>query len=98
MRIKEVEKAIFYTRKNAFRESGGREPKIKIYMDYDYWHECMQEIKGGVSCCSEEFYRHHTVCGYKVWRVISNVDGSSHSPFEVINCGYLEKGEFDECR
>jgi hypothetical protein len=63
-------------------------PKIAIYMDYEYWRECVDEIKGAVAGVVFEFYDHNTVMGYPVWKVAPTHgrDGEKvHAPFSVVN-------------
>lgn len=64
------------------------EPKIAVYMNYEYWRECMAEISGGVGAGVFEFYDNHTVMGYPVWKVppMHGRDGEKlHAPFIVVN-------------
>lgn len=64
------------------------EPKIAIYMSYDYWRECASEISGSVSTSVFEFYENNTLMGYPIWRVppMHGRDGDvNHVPFIVVN-------------
>ncbi len=61
----------------------GMQPMLCIYMDYEYWSDCMREIKGGVSHAIHEFHNRNVILGYPVYRVVS-YNEVNHVPFRVV--------------
>jgi hypothetical protein len=61
----------------------GNEPKLNIYMDYQYWDECMSDIVGDVPSIEYEFFYNQTIFGHVVYLVHANHVGKLHTPFLV---------------
>lgn len=57
-------------------------PDINIYMDIDYWHDCISELNGEVGPWAYEFYVDRTIRGFPVWRVIPFE--KTHPPFVIV--------------
>jgi len=45
-------------------------PRLVIYMDYEYWADCVNEIDGQVPIGEYEFVSKNTIEGCPVWRVV----------------------------
>jgi hypothetical protein len=67
----------------------GHHPVFTIYMEYLFWLECKNELRGEMSTISYEFVVEDTIEGSKVWHVASLVTSNgksvTHPPF-VIHC------------
>lgn len=89
MKINEVLKAIVQKRHDLKMDNPqfDYEPKLEIYMDYDFWTQCAREITGMVSSTACEFMQSNTIYGYKVWRVPPQnfIDGEKHVPYRIVN-------------
>jgi len=90
MKIDEVINAIHDKRQSLILLSADcrHEPKLAVYMSYEYWVECKKEIQAGVSWPAFEFFREDTIFGLPVWKVPATiVDGASkeHAPFLIVN-------------
>ncbi len=85
IKIYEVFNAVNDMRIKAKRETN-KEPDIRIYMNYEFWHECMSECSHEVSAGAFEFYSNQTFCGHIVYRVPDNYKGKQHPSFEVVLC------------
>jgi hypothetical protein len=83
MKIEEICNSIIRTLDSAMIKEN-KKPNIRIYMDYDYWHECCNEISGEVNQEAYDFFHSNTVMGYEVWRVVSDNNGKRHIPFKVV--------------
>lgn len=59
-------------------------PRLIIYMEYDYFHECMAEIpKGGIISDYFEFIDNNTIHGHPVFLAIAAHRGRKPSPFKI---------------
>lgn len=84
MKIDEVIRAVNKKRYEALKTGPTAKPVIRVYMDYDFWIECMDEIRGGVDPHVYEFHTQGTLGGCDVFPVPSNFRDKRHPPFEVV--------------
>ncbi len=86
--IEEVVNEVQALRYKIVNESvdGRAEPKISIYMDYEYYKLCMSEISGVVNFNIHKFYERGTILDHNVFLVVGIPDGVSHPPFKVVEC------------
>ena len=93
LKIDEVIDKVFEKEKNYMAtDSYGPEdhPKFAIYMDIDFWLDCMKEITGEkVSTIAMEFFERDEILGHKVWRVTPNFikqtsDNEKHDRYVVV--------------
>lgn len=86
--IDQVAEQLHKVRMSAKREHGpSHEPKLSVYMDYDFWVRCMKEIQGEVGGPAFEFFHSYsdgkqTLFGFPVYKV---VEARLH-PDYVIHC------------
>lgn len=89
MKIKECIEAVYQLENKSIREKGSNyQPNIVIYMEYDFFIECMQEICGSVEPFVYEFFEARTIMGYPVYRVtphenIRTGQITHHAPWKI---------------
>ena len=90
MLIEEVIKAIHSFRREAIAKANDLyNPTFIIYMDDQFWDQCMFEIPGGgyTNPIIPEFYNEGTMFGYPVFRVIPTrvvrENFKRHSPYRI---------------
>lgn len=87
MKINEVFDAVYKARVRAIRKDQYAEPIIRVYMDHEYWEDCMAEINGEVSPSIFEFFSKNTILGHEVFQVLNNKNSKRHAPFKVVDFG-----------
>lgn len=91
--IDQVAERLHEFRMHAKRERGPiHEPKISVYMEYNFWMRCMRELDGGMSGPAYEFLNSaywidkpkskQTLLGFPVYKV----DDAPHHPDYVFHC------------
>ncbi len=69
-RIEEVAENVYRKRSEIQSRGPYEEPSLVIYMDYDYYGECMAEIRGECSSQAFEFIDQGTLFGHRVYQVV----------------------------
>jgi len=90
MKIEEIISAIHDKRQSliALNADYKHEPKLAVYMNYDYWVECKREIQGEVSRSANEFFHDDTIMGYPAWKVppsFAKGENKDHVPFLIVD-------------
>jgi len=88
----ELINAIHNKRHKLIHESP-KEPRLAVYMSYDFWVQCQSSLHGNVSPTEYEFMTSNTLFGYKVWRVIQRTDSAKgvneqHPPWVIVNLDF----------
>lgn len=89
-RIEEVAENIYSKRREIRRRGPDEEPSLVIYMDYDYYGECMAEIRGECSSQAFEFMDQGTIFGHRVYQVVEGythkgcLTPTRHIPWRVV--------------
>ena len=91
MKVEEIIEAVWSKKKDLILKSKSPDDRINlaVYMDYEYWVECMSEFNNADYCASSyEFYDSCTILGFPVYRVTptrTRHGDVRHEPFKVVN-------------
>lgn len=90
MKIDDVAEELYKKYHQLMGESNKHDfsPKLAIYMDYDFYFECLAEINGNVSGCAMDFMNNGVLMGYPVWMVPPRHDRNgqtNHSDFIIVD-------------
>ena len=85
MKIHELINAVRSAHCKIVNSDRDAKPKLRVYIESSYLHECMHEVSNYSSSEFYDFFTRNSIMGYPVYQVQDRDGGEKHEPFCIVD-------------